>query len=307
MSWNMNHRAEAWPHLHDLVAKHQVAAAMLQEARNPRSLPDGWTSNPPVTDTNDNEAWRLAVPGWYRARSGELKKTLRWYASAVVTPPGIEAVPRIPLSLHKAPDGEFAVCHPGQLAVTDLPLDDGRSLTVISLYGIWDTMLDNKDRRYTEATLHRAISDLTPIFQERSAQLVLVAGDLNLYSYSDGTVWGDRWMTVLSRFAVYGLEICGPFRPDDEPRLDRCPCPDADCRHVNTYLYNADQASKPHQLDFFRLTCAAGDVGRLLGRPRRQLDDPQRPPASVRSVRRLARTSNGDVDDDRRVIAASLE
>ena len=51
---------------------------------------------------------------------------------------------------------------------------------------------------FVEATLHRAISDLTVVFQQRAAAYVLVAGDLNLYSYSDGTVWGDRAMTVLS-------------------------------------------------------------------------------------------------------------
>jgi hypothetical protein len=121
--------------------------------------------------------------------------------------------PREPTELHDAVDGDLACSHPGQFAVADVDLDGGRRLTVVSLYGIWDRMLDSGDN-YVEATLHRAISDLTVVLQERSAEYVLVAGDLNIYSYSDRTMWGDRRLTVLSRFAAYGLEICGPFRRD---------------------------------------------------------------------------------------------
>jgi endonuclease/exonuclease/phosphatase family metal-dependent hydrolase len=114
-------------------------------------------------------------------------------------------------------------------------------------------MADSGDL-FVDATLHRAISDLAVVFQERSAEHVLVAGDLNVYSYSDGSTWGDRALTVLSRLATYGLEICGPFRPDDERRLERCPCPDPACRHVNTFLDQSNPENRPHQLDFFLAT-----------------------------------------------------
>jgi hypothetical protein len=53
---------------------------------------------------------------------------------------------------------------------------------VVSLYGIWDRMIDSGDL-FVEATLHRAISDLAVVFQERAAAHVLVAGDLNICSF----------------------------------------------------------------------------------------------------------------------------
>ena len=84
--------------------------------------------------------------------------------------------------------------------------------------------------------------------------MILVAGDLNLYTYPVGNALVDRSLTVWSRLAAYGLEICGPFRPDDEPRLARCPCPDRACRHVNTYLNGSNPKNRPYQLDYFLAT-----------------------------------------------------
>ena len=110
-------------------------------------------------------------------------------------------------------------------------------------------------RRYwasAVAATGRAISDLSVVFQDPEADLILVAGDFNLYNYPVGDA--DRSQTVWSRLAAYGLEICGPFRPGDEPRLARCPCPDRACRHVNTYLCGSDPKNRPYQLDFFLAT-----------------------------------------------------
>jgi exonuclease III len=44
------------------------------------------------------------------------------------------------------------------------------------------------------------------------------------------------------------------FRPDGEPRLERCPCPDPACRHVNTYLNGSNPRHRPYQLDYFLAT-----------------------------------------------------
>jgi hypothetical protein len=224
--------------------------ALVQEAKNPGTPPVGWSTNPNASDNDRDERWRISVPRFYRDADGNLEETRRWFASAVATTGALKARPRSAMALHEAADGELASSHPGQFAVTDVEADNDRVVTMISLYGIWDTMLDSGDK-YTEATLHRAVSDLTPIFQERRADYVLIAGDLNLYSYSDGSAWGERWMTVLARLKTYGIELCGPFRPESDPRLDRCPCPDTECRHVNTFLYKSDPKNLPHQLDFF--------------------------------------------------------
>lgn len=250
MAWNMKQQAAAWRSLVEISGREGVSVAMLQEARNPGQLPAGWVSNPPADENDRDERWRLTVPRYYRADNGDLKETKRWFASAIVATGQLELAPRTPSPLHEVADGELACSHPGQFAISDLALADGSRLTLISLYGIWDRMHDSR-QIYVEATLHRAISDLTPVLQERAADFVLIAGDMNLYSYSDGSVWGDRAMTVLDRFKAYGIEICGPFRRDGEPRLERCPCPDLECRHVNTYLHQSKPENNPHQLDYF--------------------------------------------------------
>lgn len=96
---------------------------------------------------------------------------------------------RDPVELHLAADGEFPCSHPGQFAVSDVALTGGRRLTMVSLYGIWDLVGGSRDK-YVEATLHRAISDLSVVFQEPCADLILVAGDFNLYSYrSEARSW----------------------------------------------------------------------------------------------------------------------
>jgi hypothetical protein len=161
-------------------------------------------------------------------------------------------MPREPAELRQVADDGFACSHPGQFAVSDVALPGGR-LTVFSLYGIWDLIAGTRDR-YVEASLHRAISDLSVVFQQPGADLILVAGDLNLYDYPAGNPLVDRSLTVWSRLAAYGLEICGPFRPGDEPRLARCPCPDSVCQHVNTYLNGSNPKNRSYQLDYFLAT-----------------------------------------------------
>lgn len=246
----MHQRQDAWQHLNSLVERHDVDAALLQEAKRPEQVRDGWRVDPPA---DDERRWRLSVPPLYRAADGTTKPTRRPFGSSIVATGGRTVVPRVPVELHQSVDGELACSHPGQFAVADLRLDDGAQLTIVSLYGIWERMTDS-GALYIDATLHRAISDLAIVFQQRASSYVLVGGDLNLYSYSDGSAWSDRAMAVLSRLALYGLELCGPFRPDSEDRLERCPCPDVDCRHVNTFLFQSKPANRPHQVDFFLAT-----------------------------------------------------
>ena len=251
-SWNMHKGPASWQHLSSLVVQQGVSVALVQEAGPPGSLPDGWQTNPRA---GDRERWRIAVPR-YRIddRDGSRKETSRWWASAVVSTGDRSVTPREPVELHQVADGGFACSHPGQFAVSDVALAGGGRLIAVSLYGIWDLINGPPRRNYVEATLHRAISDLSVVFQEPGADLILVAGDFNLWTYPVGDALVDRSLTVWSRLAAYGLEICGPFRPGGEPRLARCPCPDSACRHVNTYLHGANRMNRPYQLDYFLAT-----------------------------------------------------
>lgn len=110
--------------------------------------------------------------------------------------------PRVPADLHEAADGEFASSHPGQFAVSEVALPGGQRVALVSLYGIWDLVKGTRDR-YVEASLHRAISDLSVLFQAPGADLVVVAGDLNSCTYPVGNALVDRlrdlprWQGVL--------------------------------------------------------------------------------------------------------------
>jgi hypothetical protein len=114
VSWNMNQRLDAWRHLASLVTSSSASVALVQEARRPVSLPRGWRADPAVEDV---DRWRIAVPRFYRASDGSVRKTRRRWASAVVATGDRDLVPLVPTELMQAVDGEFACSHPGQFSV----------------------------------------------------------------------------------------------------------------------------------------------------------------------------------------------
>lgn len=160
--------------------------------------------------------------------------------------------------LATSPYGEIAASHPGQFSAATLSGPGLPEVLVISLYGLWDKMTDNGEI-YSEASLHRAISDLTPLLQARRHQRVILAGDFNIYrdwSTAD-TVWGPRYDTVFNRLSSYGLRFSGPQRGPDQPPLPGCPCRLGDaCTHVQTYRHQRRETATPYQNDYFFATPA---------------------------------------------------
>ena len=47
-SWNMHKGPASWENLRSLMSVHGVSVALVQEARQPMLLPDGWQTNPPA-------------------------------------------------------------------------------------------------------------------------------------------------------------------------------------------------------------------------------------------------------------------
>ncbi len=102
---------------------------------------------------------------------------------------------------------------------------------------------------YSEATLHRALSDLTPLLQSREP--LLIAGDLNIfrgYTLDGKKYWLRRYDSVFERREAYGVQrLIGPTW--DVPLVD-CRCGSESCTHVRTYRHMRKDDSKLDQLDF---------------------------------------------------------
>jgi endonuclease/exonuclease/phosphatase family metal-dependent hydrolase len=126
-------------------------------------------------------------------------------------------------------------------AVTDVP--GIGPVTSVALYGL----LDEK----SDASMHRSLSELTPLFEDRRYNRHLVlGGDFNTW-----TGWGARSAhlardrTVLDRIAALGLVDCLDAARK-EGRLEGCPCSLGDgCRHVRTRL-DPRKPDIPYQMDY---------------------------------------------------------
>jgi endonuclease/exonuclease/phosphatase family metal-dependent hydrolase len=233
-SWNMRQNPDAWVRLRQIGEERGVQVALLQEAVPPPT--EGWQTHP-VWD--EVEAWRVTAHSDVR----------RAFASAIaVVDPGVGMSPVTPQPLNQVAYTDFPISHPGQFAVADLTLPTGESITAISLYGIWDR--DDRDL-YAEATLHRAISDLTSVLQNRVNTPIVLAGDLNVYRdwhhATRGSEWASRYDTIFNRLAAYDLPLLGPL---GEAPLPGCPCSRAQCDHVRTYAHNMNPNNVPYQLDY---------------------------------------------------------
>jgi endonuclease/exonuclease/phosphatase family metal-dependent hydrolase len=233
-TWNMNRQASAWDYLGRLRDEEGVQVALVQEATPPAD-PGPWAAMTP--NPEDESLWRISVPPDSKRRN---------YASAVVLlDNGLSFHPQSATPLADARYDQFAASHPGQFAVAKVGLaGPGRPLALVSLYGVWHQPSGNG----AEATVHRAISDLTPLFLTEPG--VVVAGDLNIFrnTNNEGQV---RFDTVFTRLDAYNLRLRGPFRSSGSPPLQDCTCGQGadSCDHVETFRPLRKNA-KPYQDDY---------------------------------------------------------
>jgi hypothetical protein len=116
-------------------------------------------------------------------------------------------------------------------AVVSFP--NGEHVTAISLYGLLDERSD--------ASVHRSLSDVTPLLEDRRYnRLLLLGGDLN-------PLWSARGAKLARVQGVFDRIIDGFGLKDvlqqslnkanpDRQRLTNCTCSlGAECRHVQTY------------------------------------------------------------------------
>jgi endonuclease/exonuclease/phosphatase family metal-dependent hydrolase len=237
VAWNLNratwqgrhrfptsdaHARAAWEEVGSL----NVDVALLQEATPP---PGDLTRPPSATQPAglEREDWR-SLPG-----------PMRWWCSAVAAwsvdlqAPTVEDRSE---PLYVSQKGAYAV---GVVTIHDTPV------VVASVYALWDYgwLRQGTKPRYAHTSLHRAISDLTPILDTADHRMsVILGGDFNTSSQFPSP-HREAFRTVHDRLSGLGLHNVS-LRADDEA-LEHCPCADEPCRHVQTY-----EGPVPYQDDY---------------------------------------------------------
>ena len=100
---------------------------------------------------------------------------------------------------------EFKNSYPGAVIAAEVTLPEGTVLTVISLYGVFD------EENYVTASLHRILSDLTPLLhKDKNKRLFVVAGDFNVSKQWD-SVYKNKYPShkiFFDRLEDFGLVDC---------------------------------------------------------------------------------------------------
>lgn len=160
-----------------------------------------------------------------------------------------------------------------QIAVSDLPtlaaacvtpLPDGEPFIVMSMYARWycpHPLADNK-YKYSDASVHRIISDLTAFIGGWPKEpRIIAAGDLNtIYGAAEGSELETpvRAQTIFDRMRAIGMDFVGPRAGDGGRKADP-PTDDVSPHTCNvpTYLshpqmtrYEEEDILSGNQLDY---------------------------------------------------------
>lgn len=187
------------------------------------------------------------------------KKTRAW-ATAVVSPHKV-AGPDDVWTLspeYKDRRSKLTVSRSGSWTAAVVLLPNGESVTAISLYGLLDERSD--------ASVHRSLSDLTPLLEdERYNESLLLGGDLNtLCTAKAGSPRLARDQGVLDRI-THGFRLADLLQKsmsENNPTrgpLDNCRCSFGDdCRHTWTYR-KTKRSTVPYQDDYLFASQALAD------------------------------------------------
>jgi hypothetical protein len=236
LSWNIARRDEAWR----VLAGGDADIALLQEATPPPpDVHDRFAVDPApwrTEGTGRRRQWRTAI-----ARMSQ-RVAIDWIESA----PLVDALPH-----------QLGISRLGTLTAARVASEDlGETVTVISMYGLWEHAHELAVGRwiYADASVHRLISDLSGLVGRRDRHRIIAAGDLNiLFGYGErgNRYWAARYGTIFERLASLGLIFVGPQAPEGrqaEPWPDELP---RDSRNVPTYYINCQgPALATRQLDF---------------------------------------------------------
>jgi hypothetical protein len=179
-----------WTRLDRLIDERSVDVALLNEA--------------PVRDL----AKRAAIysdkgtVGWDLRRDNGKPKQRPWSAAVVTThgtPANVNA--RAKGSSGRRPNVAFGPSKPGTWAAGMVRAKGIGSITCVSLYGFMDELSD--------ASVHRSLSDISPIFTDpKYREYVLIGGDLNASTQWERDEFRRRDANLLARLEAFGLVDC---------------------------------------------------------------------------------------------------
>lgn len=235
-SWNMKQKSSNW----HTVLDSAVDAALLQEAKSP---PDKLRAEFLLDQEGDwcesSTPWRTAVVGL--AKSDQIQ-----FNPLKTQPLGGSDPEALMVSRH------------GSLAAAIIRFKEtGEEITIASLYSNWMNPIDQTGSKwiYSDASVHRLISDLSGLIGYQKRHKIIAAGDLNiLYGYGEGRskYWEGRYNTVFDRMAALGLRLVGPQAPDGGRQTEPWPAElPEDSLNVPTFHSNRQTpATATRQLDY---------------------------------------------------------
>jgi endonuclease/exonuclease/phosphatase family metal-dependent hydrolase len=228
-TWNMNHwarsadqRAAAWALLQDL----SLDVALVQEAVPPPGVPSV-------------------------SRDGGIGKGRSW-GSAVVSFTGqVRELDRVRSAYGKRREVDLLQTFPGSVAIA--VRSQGQSIVFVSAYGVIE-------EGYAVTTMHRVLSDITPLLDREEGKNLIIGGDFNCSTQLPGRD-RERHRNLFERFVTLGLVDLLALTAETRPMLVDCPCSDEPCRHVQTLRHA--RSSTPWHNDYIFATAPLAD--RLIG------------------------------------------
>lgn len=166
----------------------------------------------------------------------------------------VEEIPARPLG--SAGTNELAVSYPGSLtAAVVTVLESDEQFVVVSAYAPWESPLGWTHPIYSDASMHRLLSDLSPLLCTPRKPVIL-AGDFNsvLDSRDDsaGADWTGRNASVFRRLGELGLSLAGPQAPLGRQATPRPPDLPEGTKNVPTFRTTAGNVV--NQLDYAYVT-----------------------------------------------------
>jgi len=237
-TWNMDHwrrskelREQAW-NLLQRVARPDIA--LVQEA-----YPRGRGLSQVFRETG------------IRDDRSEPPRDLNWGSAVVSFGPQIRGIEHAVGPFDGEP-AKLLRTYPGSVAIAEIATES--PIIVVSAYGAID-------HGYAESTVHRILSDLTPLIDERRGRGIIVAGDLNIT-----TQWSAkhksflrgrqdeclaRDLNLFERFKALGLH--NVVVRTQAGQLEGCDCNlGIACKHFQTQRH--ERSTFPRQNDYFFLS-----------------------------------------------------